>query len=81
MAVRAKFFVTERAEQASGSTKVTLSAVARGEDNKKWAAYTPNGQISMTILNEVASDQFKPGTEFYVDFTEAPKGLEGMGES
>lgn len=76
MSVRAKFYVTNRDETVSGTT-VKLIAVCRGADNKPWAAATPSGQITMTILNDVASEQFPPGTEFYVDFTPAPKGKEG----
>lgn len=78
MTVRAKFYVTEIAQTTNGG-RVRLQAVCRGEDNKEWAAYTPSGQIDMTILNDVALAQFiEPGREFYVDFTEAPKGQLGM---
>lgn len=77
MSVRAKFFV-QSIEQTTSATIVKLSAVCRGEDNKTWSAFTPAGQISMTIKNELASDQFKPGDEFFVDFSPAPKTKEGM---
>jgi hypothetical protein len=77
MGVRAKFFVQERTETASGQDRVVLGAVCRGEDNKEWSKYTPSGQITMTIKNDLATSQFDPGKEFYVDFTEAPKGQEG----
>jgi hypothetical protein len=76
MSVRAKFFVQEVAHNTNGG-RVTLSAVCRGEDNKTWSQYTPSGQITMGVLNEAALAQFKPGEEFYVDFTPAPKGQEG----
>lgn len=77
MSVRAKFFV-RAIELTTGSVTVKLSAVCRGEDNKEWAQYTPAGSIEMNIKNELASDQFKPGDEFYVTFDQAPKGKEGM---
>lgn len=77
MSVRAKFYVTEVARTVSGG-RVTLQAVCRGADNKAWASYTPVGTITLTILNEVAVEHFKPGEEFFVDFTPAPKGVEGM---
>lgn len=77
--VRAKFFVQSITHTTSGGS-VTLSAVCRGEDNKQWAQYTPTGRIEMNILNESALGQFVPGDEVFVDFTPAPKGLEGMGD-
>lgn len=76
MSVRAKFFVQSLTTTTSGGS-VSLSAVCRGEDNKSWSQYTPSGTIQMNILNEAALSQFKPGEEFYVDFTPAPKGEEG----
>lgn len=76
MSVRAKFFVTEITHTTSGGS-VKLGAVCRGEDNKTWSQYTPAGQISLSILNEFALQQFIPGEEFYVDFTPAVKGQEG----
>ena len=79
MSVRAKFWVTETTNTTSGGS-VKLSAVCRGQDNKQWAQATPTGQITMNILNGAALEQFTPGAEFYVDFTPAPKGQEGMGE-
>ena len=79
MSVRAKFWVSETTNTTSGGS-VKLSAVCRGQDNKKWAAATPTGNITMNILNPAALAQFVPGEEFYIDFTPAPKGQEGMGE-
>jgi hypothetical protein len=79
MTVRAKFYVQEIAQTTWGG-RVKLVAVARGSDNKEWASATPSGSIEMTILNDVALKQFvEPGTEFFVDFSLAPKGEEGMG--
>lgn len=81
MSVRAKFFVQETRQQAGGGGGVTLQVVCRGEDNKTWSKYTPSGQINMTVLNEAALAQFKPGQEFFVDFSPVPDeraGKEGM---
>jgi len=39
-----------------------------GEENKKFFAATPSGEISLTT---VASSMFTPGREYYIDFTEA----------
>jgi hypothetical protein len=78
MGVRAKFYCYSVTQSVNGG-QVTLQAVCRGEDNKKWAAATPSGKIEMTILNEVATEQFVAGEEYFIDFTPAPKGKEGMG--
>lgn len=78
--VRAKFFVQEVGRTTYGG-KVVLRAVTRGEDNKQWASATPSGEITMTIRNELALDFYDVGEEYYVDFTRAPKGVEGMGET
>lgn len=78
MSVKAKFYCVEIAKTVNGG-KVRLQAVCRGEDNKKWASYTPSGVIDLTILNEVAVAEFDVGEEYFVTFTPAPKGEEGMG--
>lgn len=77
MTVRAKFYVEEVARTTYGG-RVKLRAVSRGEDNKKWASATPSGELSMTIRNELAVEFFDVGEEYYLDFTKAPKGAEGM---
>lgn len=77
MAVRAKFYVYEVAKTTSGS-RVTLHAVCRGEDNKVWASATPVGKIEMTILNDVATEQFEVGGEMFVDFTPIAKEKVGQ---
>jgi hypothetical protein len=78
MSVRAKFFVQSVKHTATASSEVVLAPVCRGEDNKEWAKYTPAGLLMMHINNEQAVEQFTPGEEFYLDFTPAPKGKEGM---
>lgn len=75
--VRAKFYVEEVARTTYGG-RVKLRAVSRGEDNKRWASATPSGEITMTIRNELAIDFYDVGEEYFVDFTPAPKGVEGM---
>lgn len=77
MSVRAKFFVQEVTRTTYGG-RVRLQAVCRGQDNKEWASATPAGSIEMTIRNDGALAQYTPGDELYVDFTAAPKGVEGM---
>lgn len=77
--VRAKFYVDEIAKTIHGG-RVRLRVVTRGEDNKQWASATPSGEITMTIRNELAIEFFDVGDEYFVDFTPAPKGVEGMGD-
>lgn len=77
--VRAKFFVQKLCQTTYGGS-VELNVVSRGEDNKQWASATPSGAITMTIRNELALEFFKVGDEFFVDFTPAEKGVEGMGD-
>lgn len=60
MAVRAKFYVAEITQYATGTTrpgfadpapigKVVLRPVTRGADNKDWASSTPSGMFEMTV--------------------------------
>ena len=79
--VVAKFYVTELAWRQWG-VEVKLQAVTRGEDNKMWASATPVGNLTMTIKNEVAAEQFAPGQEWLLEMVPVPKdavGQEGMG--
>lgn len=77
--IRAKFYV-QAVKLTSWGTSVELNVVTRGEDNKKWSQATPSGQITMQIKNDLAAAMYAPGQEWYVDFTPAPLGKEGMGE-
>lgn len=84
MGVRAKMYLQEVRHSTYGGG-VTLQVVTRGEDNKKWAAATPSGEIKLSIKNELALDFFrdKLGQEFFVDITPVPEelqGNEGMGD-
>lgn len=76
--VRAKFYVVEVGKTTSGG-KVVMRAVTRGEDNRAWSAATPWGELTMTIKNDLAFDHFDVGDEFFLDFTKAEQGQEGMG--
>ena len=79
--VRAKFFVESYETRKSNNRdpdseelrSVKLIAVSDGsEENKRFFRWTPNGQISMGILNPEAWKQLELGKSYYVDFTEAP---------
>jgi hypothetical protein len=81
--VRAKFRVNsyETCLQSSGNSEkpvecrtVKLTAVYdNSEENKKFFRYTPNGQITIGLLNPEAWQSFALGEEYYVDFTPAKK--------
>lgn len=74
-AVQARFYVAGYECQSYNidAVNVTLRAVSRGEHNKTWAAYTPSGEIKMTILNSSAASWFteRLGKEVAVTFSEA----------
>ena len=71
MSVRAKFRVIS-VEDFGYTKKVKLSPVQADDipENQKFHKYTPSGSLEMSIDNPPAADQFKPGKDFYVDFTE-----------
>lgn len=72
MSVRAKFKVQCITDWGS-LKQIKLQAVFAGEipENQRYHKYTPSGELSITIDNPSASDQFKVGEEFYLDFTNA----------
>lgn len=55
------------------SKEAHLSAVYGKEgENADFTKYTPSGSVSILIENESkAADLFKPGKEYYLDFTES----------
>lgn len=83
MPVQAKFFVSavKRTDGSSTADQVTLGAVCRGVENALWSQATPAGQITLSILNEAATDQFIPGEEYLVTFTRVDKPVPGDGHA
>jgi hypothetical protein len=76
MKVRAKFRCTRVGTVHCGGEQfqeeVSLSPVSSGsEENKEWSKYTPSGSITMNITAEGAVGVFKPGKEYFVEFTPA----------
>lgn len=68
----AKVSKTKMGQQGEVGVEVELSAVYNGsEENKKYFKYTPNGRITLGILNPEAAAIFEPGKEYYVDFSAA----------
>ena len=50
------------------AAKIVLMAVVGSEGENK---ETPNGNITLDIVNLDAAEMFEPGKEYYVDFTAA----------
>ena len=81
MKMRAKFELRRVIKQTGweGET-LQFSAVCgkpfgpdgESEDNT-YARWTPSATLEMSVTNPELVGTFKPGTAFYVDFTEAPE--------
>jgi len=82
--VIAKFQVSsvEHFSHPPKSFSVKLNAVYPSKDeqdmanlkeNKSFSEATPSGQITMYVSNPAVYDVFKPGDEFYVEFTKKKK--------
>lgn len=72
MSVQAKFVVNS-IEECVGQKTVKLTAVSRDEENKQWSLYTPFGNISITITNPDAYNQFSVGSEYLINFEKIEK--------
>lgn len=77
--VRAKFKVTKISQTSSQHSvnskldycQIVMSAVA-GAGNETWSKWTPQGELSISITNPAASEQFKIGDYIFIDFSPAP---------
>lgn len=70
--VRAKFKVASVTESEGGLKTATLHPVTSGSpENAEFFKWTPSGQIQLGTINPAAAEQFTPGRQFYVDFTQA----------
>lgn len=71
MSVKAKFRVESVTHNTSGGS-IKLAPVTGGSaENESFFKYTPCGYIELGTINEAAIQQFKPGAEFFVEFTDA----------
>jgi hypothetical protein len=74
---RVKFYCSKVSKTKMGhlgeiGVEVELGAVCAGsEENNKYFKWTPNGRITLGILNPEAAAIFEVGKEYYVDFTPA----------
>lgn len=57
----AHFYLAEVGQDAYNPAQlsVTLRVVSKGEENKKWAAATPTGELKMGINNSAATEIFR----------------------
>lgn len=71
--VRAKFVCAYKSNpNEKGEGHITFNPVYSGsEENQKFFAATPGGQIMMYTVNPSAYQAFEIGKEYYVDFTKA----------
>lgn len=74
--VRAKFSVQNKNETADGHQVVLMAVMGNSKENKEFFKYTPAGRIEMGLLVDKTAGFFKPGKNYYVDFTEAPDEVE-----
>lgn len=71
MTVRSKFKVQSVTSTEAGAAIKLGPVVSGSPENAEFFKYTPAGEISISTINPAAAEQFKPGAEFYVDFTPA----------
>ncbi|MBT2333609.1 hypothetical protein J7E49_06790 [Variovorax paradoxus] len=75
--VRAKFKVQSVTESEGGLKTANLTPVTSGSpENEKFFKWTPGGQIQLGTINPGAAEEFRPGREFYIDFTPADAAAE-----
>lgn len=79
MSVQAMFYAKEinhRATTNPGDVNVEVKmsaafgAYLRGlpEGNEDWSKYTPSGELSKTVTNPAAIEQFEPGAVYRLTF-------------
>lgn len=84
MTVRAMFYVKEINHRATGDASSVNVEVKMGaafgtylkglpEGNGDWSKYTPSGDLSITITNPSAIEQFEVGEVYELTFEKAAK--------
>lgn len=76
MNTRAKFIVESRTElpgsQGNPIFIINMKPVTSGsKENDSFFKWTPGGSLVLQTVNAQSAEQFKPGKQFYLDFTEA----------
>ncbi|WP_176331008.1 hypothetical protein [Burkholderia vietnamiensis] len=76
--VRAKFKVTQLSQREHWDKQkgqihdIQLQPVVSGSDeNERFYAATPAGQIALSTVNDDAARLFRLGAEIYIDFSQA----------
>ena len=71
--IRCKFSVSKKTETATATGnefKVELTVVTDGsEENQEFFKYTPNGKLSLGILEPEQADKLVVSEECYIDIT------------
>lgn len=53
-------------------SEVTFKHVTSGSpENESFFRWTPYGEIKLGLVNKDTAEQFKPGKQYYLDFTPA----------
>ena len=68
--IRAKFIVQTVHENKSGFEIDMVPVVCGSKENENFFKWTPYGSLKMGIVSKEVAEKFRPGTEFYVDFTQ-----------
>jgi hypothetical protein len=79
MSVQAMFYAKEINHRSTTNpgdvnVEVKMSAAFGGylrglpEGNEDWSKYTPSGELSMTVTNPAAIEQFEPGAVYRLTF-------------
>jgi hypothetical protein len=82
MSVQAMFYVKEINHRATGqddsvNVEIKMAAAFGGylkglpEGNGDWSKWTPSGELSMTITNPAAIEQFELGAVYSLTFDKA----------
>lgn len=77
--MRAKFQVSSVQKFESGTEKVEFMGVGKkapydadgSDEDNTYAKFSPQAKCEIYIANPALWGKLKPGTKFYVDFTEA----------
>jgi hypothetical protein len=71
MTVRAKFKVESVTQDTNGHSVRLIPVTSGSVENEAFFKWTPGGEIKISTINAEAAEEFVPGKQFYVDFTEA----------
>jgi len=82
MTVRAKLHLKSETTYEWGGKKLTFETRYDNSipEDRRFQKATPTGSIDMHIDNPAALEQFKLGSDYYVDFSPVPDPLAVKGE-